>query len=307
MAGFGDAFRNARANRGSTLSEVERVLRIPRKYLRAIEDEDFTVLPEGIYSRGIVRNYAQYLNLDPEDAIAYFEDLRGATPGGIKVVPAVKPLEVPSHWAPNFALIAFMMVISAIIFAWLYSALFASRDAVATPTAAISTPTVIDTTPALLALTPTAAARSDAAAATVPEPLSTQAPIPVPEPPRTQPPAPVFVTPAPVVAPAVPPTAPPTSAPVAPTVAPPPPTATTPPAPTTYIVTVRSTATAWVSVTVDGTIEFSADLEPGKTLTFTGSTITILSANATKVRFAVDGVDRGLLSTTTWRAEVTVP
>lgn len=293
MAGFGDTFRNARANRGSTLSEVERILRIPRKYLRAIEDEDFTVLPEGIYSRGIVRNYAQYLNLDPEDAIAYFEDLRGATPGGIKVVPAVKPLEVPSHWAPNFALIAFMMVISAIIFAWLYSALFASRDAVATPTAAISTPTAIDTTPALLALTPSAAAPTDGAAATAPEPPSTQAPAPAP---ATQ-------------APAAPPTAPPAPAvvQVPPTVAAPPPTATSPPAPAAYTVTIRSTATAWLSVTVDGTIKFSADLAPGRTLTYTGSTITILSANATKVRYAVDGVDRGLLSTTTWRAEVTIP
>lgn len=292
MAGFGDTFRNARANRGSTLSEVERILRIPRKYLRAIEDEDFTLLPEGIYSRGIVRNYAQYLNLDPEDAIAYFEDLRGATPGGIKVVPAVKPLEVPSHWAPNFALIAFMMVISAIIFAWLYSALFASRDAVATPTAAISTPTAIDTTPALLALTPSAAAPPDVATVTAPEP------------PSTQPPAPVPATRAPAGPPTVPP---PAAVQVPPTVPPPPPTATTPPAPATYTVTIRSTAIAWVSVTVDGTIEFSADLAPGKTLTFTGSTITILSANATKVRFGVDGVDRGLLSTTTWRAEVTIP
>lgn len=302
MSGFGDTFRHARANRGSTLSEVERTLRIPRKYLRAIEDEDFALLPAGIYSRGIVRNYAQYLNLDPEDAISYFEDLRGATPAGIKVVPAVKSLEVPSHWAPNFALLAFMMVISAIIFAWLYSALFASRDAVATPTAGISTPTVIDTTPALLALTPTAPAPS--APVEPPPPSAT-----IPEPAAAQPASEPATTPSPTVSPpTVPlPTVLPPTVPPPPTFVPDPPTATVPPPPATYTVTIRASATAWVSVTVDGVIEFSDDLVPGKTLSFTGQSITVLSANATKVRLAVDGVDRGLLSTTTWRAEVTIP
>lgn len=158
MSGFGDTFRHARANKGVTLTEAERAIRIPRKYLRAIEDEDFSQLPEGIYSRGIVRNYAQYLNLDPDDAIAYFDDLRGAATGGFKVVPAVKPLEVPSHWAPNFAVIAFMMVISAVIFAWLYSAFFAAHDAPPTPTAEIATPTTITTTPLVPTLTPAPAA-----------------------------------------------------------------------------------------------------------------------------------------------------
>src|SRR5918998_334230 len=124
MSGFGDALRHARANKGVTLTEAERAIRIPRKYLRALEDEDFLTLPEGVYSRGIVRNYAQYLNLDPDDAISYFEDLRGGISSGFKVVPAVKPLEMPSHWAPNFALIAFVVVISAVLFARVFSALF---------------------------------------------------------------------------------------------------------------------------------------------------------------------------------------
>src|SRR6478609_8326747 len=159
MSGFGDALRHARANKGVTLTEAERAIRIPRKYLRALEDEDFLALPEGVYSRGIVRNYAQYLNLDPDDAISYFEELRGSASGGFKVVPAVKPMEVPNHWAPNFALIAFVVVISAVLFAWLYSAFFAGRDTTfPTPTPGLPTPTTIDVSKAILALTPTVTA-----------------------------------------------------------------------------------------------------------------------------------------------------
>src|SRR5919199_2020675 len=154
MSGFGDTLRHARANKGVTLTEAERAIRIPRKYLRALEDEDFDQLPEGVYARGIVRNYAQYLYLDPDDAVAYFEELRGAPTGSIKVVPAVKKMDVPSHWAPNFALIAFMVVISAVLFAWLYSALFAAREVAPTPTSAIPTPTAINTATAIRSLTP---------------------------------------------------------------------------------------------------------------------------------------------------------
>src|SRR3954449_7741660 len=117
MSGFGDALRHARANKGVTLTEAERAIRIPRKYLRALEDEDFAALPEGVYSRGIVRNYAQYLHLDPYAAISYFDELPAHDRGRSRFVPPDKPMEVPSHWAPNFALIAFVVVISAVLFA----------------------------------------------------------------------------------------------------------------------------------------------------------------------------------------------
>lgn len=281
MSGFGDTLRHARANKGVTLTEVERALRIPRKYLRALEDEDFTELPEGVYSRGIVRNYAQYLNLDPDDAIAYFDELRGSYSGDFKVVPAVKPMEVPSHWAPNFALIAFMVVISAVLFAWLYSALFASRETVATPTAGIPTPTALNTTPAVLSLTPTS----------TPTPAPTATPFPPSAPPPTSPP----------VAPPPPAGAAPPSQPLA---APQPATAAPP---RQYVVTVKALEKAWVTVTVDGVVDFAANMTVGQTLNFTGTTLVIESANAQKVYLWVDGSDYGLLSTTTWNAAVTIP
>ncbi|HET8630671.1 MAG TPA: RodZ domain-containing protein [Thermomicrobiales bacterium] len=297
MSGFGDTLRHARANKGVTLTEVERAIRIPRKYLRALEDEAFDELPEGVYSRGIVRNYAQYLNLDPDDAIAYFEELRGSYSGGFKVVPAVKPMEVPSHWAPNFAAIAFLVVISAVLFAWLYSAFFAAHDAAPTVTPAIATPTEINTTPAVLLLTPTAPP---------PQPTATT-------PPPTQ--APPTAAPQPTTVPAgqaaapVPPTQPPAPTPTpppppTPTPAPPPPTQ--PPAPHLHTVTITSDGFAWVQVTVDGAVQFSDAMQTGQTLSFKGKTITIQSGRAQLVHYSVDGVDKGIISSN-WNASVTIP
>lgn len=293
MSGFGDALRHARANKGVTLTEAERALRIPRKYLRALEDEDFPLLPEGVYSRGIVRNYAQYLHLDPDDAIAYFEELRGQASGSIKVVPAVKPLEMPSHWAPNFALIAFVFVISAVLFAWLYSAFFATREYLPTPTPGLPTPTVLDVSQAILALTPTNTIPPVPTATLPPPPPPTATPVPptaTAKPPVVQAPAPP--QPTAVVA------APPAQAPPAPKPS---------KAPEHHVVTVKALEAAWVTVTVDGEIEYNGEMPPGKMLNFEGGSINIQSGNSTAVYLWVDGGDYGLLSDTDSVAEVNVP
>lgn len=294
MSGFGDALRHARANKGVTLTEAERAIRIPRKYLRALEDEDFLSLPEGIYSRGIVRNYAQYLNLDPDDAISYFDELRGGVSGGFKVVPAVRPMEMPSHWAPNFALIAFVVVISAVLFAWLYSAFFAATNpsVVPTPSVGVPTPTVVDVNAAIRALTPT--------------PTGTPAPTPTPEPPTqvpptaTPPPAPAVRAPAQAPAQAPPQAALPTQARAAgPT--------PTPASGQVHVVTIQAQEEAWVTVTVDGTVEFAEVMDAGQTLNFEGKSIKIYSSNATNVYVWADGADYGLVSKGNWEGSVSIP
>lgn len=291
MSGFGDALRHARANKGVTLTEVERAIRIPRKYLRALEDEDFAALPNGVYSRGIVRNYAQYLHLDPDDAIAYFEELRGSVSGGFKVVPAVRPMEVPSHWAPNFALIAFVIVISAVLFAWLYSAFFAARDTsgLPVPTPGQPTPTVIDVRAAILALTPTA---------TVPP-----TPTATPQPPTATAP------PLPAQSPATPATAPQANAQAATTnrqsAAPQPPAAVTPAA--RHTVTLQAQDAAPVTVTVDGAVVYAAEMAPEEVQNFAGGQIVVQSARATLVYLWIDGVDSGYLSDENPQATVHIP
>ena len=65
MGVFGDTLRQARAHKGVTLREAEVATRINRHWLLALEEEHFDQLPALIYQRGIVRNYATYLNLDP--------------------------------------------------------------------------------------------------------------------------------------------------------------------------------------------------------------------------------------------------
>jgi cytoskeleton protein RodZ len=122
MAGFGETLRQARAHKGVTLREAEQSTRINRHHLAALEDENFSALPPLIYQRGIVRNYAVYLELDASNMLAKFEEAQGgASPTAQMSGASVPPIDMPSHWAPNFAIIAFAVVLSAIVFAWGYS------------------------------------------------------------------------------------------------------------------------------------------------------------------------------------------
>jgi helix-turn-helix protein len=62
--GVGTILREARNRRKVELSEVEAATRIRFRYLRAIEDEEWDVLPGGVYTRGFIRTYASFLGLD---------------------------------------------------------------------------------------------------------------------------------------------------------------------------------------------------------------------------------------------------
>src|SRR3954469_24333636 len=142
MGVFGDTLKQARVSKGVTLKEAEQATRINRHHLSALEDEDFAVLPPLIYQRGIVRNYSAYLDLDPGKSLSMFEEARGGD-ATADLVAAVRPLDMPRHWSPNFAIIAFMVVMGAVIFAWVYSISFSQEPVASTVPPVIPTVTPI--------------------------------------------------------------------------------------------------------------------------------------------------------------------
>lgn len=66
MFEIGSSLREARMRRGLELSQVERDTRIRPRYLMALEEEQFDVLPGPAYTRGFLRTYADYLGLDAQ-------------------------------------------------------------------------------------------------------------------------------------------------------------------------------------------------------------------------------------------------
>jgi len=277
MSEFGELLRNARAYRGVTLLDAERATRINRRYLAALEQEAFDQLPPLTYARGIVRLYAQYLGLDPVTILAKFEEAHGQRSMGFRVVPSVQPVREPlMHWAPNFAVIVFMLALSAIVFALVYTTYLVPRETLPTLEAngvATSAEAVVPTV--------TGAVSAPAATATTTP---------------TVPPGTVPVN-TPANATASPASAPSTEA--KPEISPTSGTAATPvpagPAPTEHTFEIVTTGRVWVHVIVDGRTVLAEVLNEGDRRSFRGKTMTVSSGNAPLVRIIVDGQDRGPL------------
>jgi cytoskeleton protein RodZ len=73
MPAFGENLRREREMRGVSLEEISSATKISLRFLEAIEREDFSKLPGGIFSRSFIRSYARYLGLDEERVVAEYQ------------------------------------------------------------------------------------------------------------------------------------------------------------------------------------------------------------------------------------------
>jgi cytoskeletal protein RodZ len=91
MPNFGASFKKARESKGIPLDRISTETRISARFLQAIENEDFHLLPGGIFNRGFIRTYAERLGLDPEQAVADYEKLTEVRAPSEPVVPPRAP------------------------------------------------------------------------------------------------------------------------------------------------------------------------------------------------------------------------
>jgi cytoskeletal protein RodZ len=74
MTDFGETLRLAREGRGISLRQIAASTKIPIAALEALERNDVSKLPGGIFSRAFVRSYAQEVGLDPDETQRAFLD-----------------------------------------------------------------------------------------------------------------------------------------------------------------------------------------------------------------------------------------
>ncbi len=106
---FGSWLRQQREIRNITLREISDNTKIGLRYLAALEEDRFEVLPAPIFAKGFLREYAKYVGLDPDEVVNFYltaeqryraergEDVSGVMPlpsGG--VVPPARGL--PLGW-----------------------------------------------------------------------------------------------------------------------------------------------------------------------------------------------------------------
>ncbi len=177
MAELGDQLRQAREARGLTFEQVEEITRIRRRYLQALEEEDYGQLPGEVFVRGFLRNYALALGLDPEAVLA--------ASGRVASSPIPSPHEsqpeeildeplMPTrggHWVISVA-IGIMVVVAIGLASWTLYRFFGPGRPQPQPTAtpqpsATAAPAMLTVAPA-----PTASATPTAEPSATPEPVT---------------------------------------------------------------------------------------------------------------------------------------
>lgn len=73
MNELGHILREARETKGLTLTQVQDRIRINTKFLEAMENGRFESLPSPVHGRGFLRNYARFLELEPEPLLRRYE------------------------------------------------------------------------------------------------------------------------------------------------------------------------------------------------------------------------------------------
>ena len=91
---MGSELRAERERQGLTIQDIERETSIRAAYLDALEKGNYNALPNEVYVKGFIRNYADFLHLDAEKLVQeYREAIHGADVGPIlKANPATTSL-----------------------------------------------------------------------------------------------------------------------------------------------------------------------------------------------------------------------
>lgn len=283
---LGEWLRERREELSISLDDAQEATRIRVRYLEALEAEDFEALPNPVVARGFLRNYASYLDLDPQEAADRYTGVDG--PAEPEPVPVEEPSPfasesfnpVPLHEMPGrrprwWLPAALVIVLVALGFLAWKGYPYVTNWLSSVATGGGSALSGRQTSPALATAShsPTVGVLRTARPTNVPSSTAT-----LTEPPPT---LELTLVPTPTSAPSDTPSPSPTP---------------TQPVYTGIFLELVFTDTAWIQVTVDGVREFQGELEADTYRSFYGEhRIELRIGNAGVVKVAVNGQKLGTL------------
>jgi cytoskeleton protein RodZ len=124
MDSFGPQLKKIREQRGITLDEVSMSTKIGVRFLHALEEEHFDLLPGGVFNKGFVRSYARTIGIDENQAIADYLNASGEAPPTKLVeteeqpaAPAKSPISISEFpWRMLATVLTLVIVVVTLVF-----------------------------------------------------------------------------------------------------------------------------------------------------------------------------------------------
>ncbi|MDX2044288.1 MAG: DUF4115 domain-containing protein [Acidobacteriota bacterium] len=144
MASLGEQLKKAREERGVTIRDIAASTHLGARFLQAIENDDYKILPGGVFNRAFVRKFARQVGMDEEQAVRLYEEqLResGGEPEKSSYLGLGDEMEAKASSGNSALLTGILIVLLGAIGAAVYLAFFRGADSPETSPVAISTPT----------------------------------------------------------------------------------------------------------------------------------------------------------------------
>lgn len=129
MASLGQELKKRREEKGITIQQIAASTLIGPRFLQAIEEDDYSSLPGGVFNRAFVRKFANHIGLDESTALQLYEDqlvLQGVEPAP-KFEMGVENWDAPPTTG-NGLLISLVVLVLLSVGAWLaYSYFYAAK------------------------------------------------------------------------------------------------------------------------------------------------------------------------------------
>jgi hypothetical protein len=149
MFEIGGSLREARLKRGLSPADVQKAIRIRDRYLQALEEERWELLPGDAYVKGFLRTYADYLGLDGSLYVEEYNS-RFAQPDEPQLVPerfARTPRLGSTGFLRPLVIVGAVVAIVAAVAAWQLSGSSGPKQGAGTTLAATTTITRPTTQP----------------------------------------------------------------------------------------------------------------------------------------------------------------
>lgn len=125
MSDLGQLLKKARTERGLSLDDVQDMTKIRKRYLEAIEDGNYKILPGNFYVRAFIKTYSEAVGLEPNEVLRLYRNvIPAASPEEHLVEPIrrksnpvdSRKMERAGKWASSILLWSFVLLILSIIY-----------------------------------------------------------------------------------------------------------------------------------------------------------------------------------------------
>lgn len=95
MKTVGSILKKARERKGLSHKEIFQAIKIHPRFLQALEESNWKVFSGSVHAKGFLKNYADYLELDIDEVLAFFRREYDEKKNSQKVKSVIKPLSAP--------------------------------------------------------------------------------------------------------------------------------------------------------------------------------------------------------------------